>query len=97
MTSPAVSALGRRARLSSWRSSHFTSDHRSPGSGSPACSGPGLMTTFTPDGRARRSRYYTAFGAARDEIKMALGATSLGPDRLPGEAFTDQLHESVLA
>jgi hypothetical protein len=56
-----------------------------------------LMTTFTPNGRAWRNRYYTASGTARDDIKMALGATSLGPDRLPGEAFTDQLHESVLA
>jgi hypothetical protein len=55
------------------------------------------MTTFTPDGRARRNRYYAAFGAARDDIKLALGATSLGPDRMSGEAFTDQLHESVLA
>jgi hypothetical protein len=34
---------------------------------------------------------------ARDDVQMALGAIRLDPDRLPGEAFTDQLHESVLA
>ena len=56
-----------------------------------------LMTTFTTDGRARRSRFYAASQARRDDVRMALGAIRLGPDRLPGEAFTDQLHESVLA
>jgi 2-polyprenyl-6-methoxyphenol hydroxylase-like FAD-dependent oxidoreductase len=56
-----------------------------------------LMTTFTPDGRARRSRFYAASRASRHDVQMALGAIHLGPDRLPGEAFTDQLHESVLA
>jgi 2-polyprenyl-6-methoxyphenol hydroxylase-like FAD-dependent oxidoreductase len=56
-----------------------------------------LMTTFTADGRARRSRYYAASGAGGDDVRMALGAIHLGPDRLPSQAFTDQLHESVLA
>jgi menaquinone-9 beta-reductase len=56
-----------------------------------------LMTTFTAGGRARRSRYYAASGARQDDIRMALGAIWLGPDRLPSEAFTDQLHDSVLA
>jgi 2-polyprenyl-6-methoxyphenol hydroxylase-like FAD-dependent oxidoreductase len=56
-----------------------------------------LMTTFTPDGRARRSRFYAASRAGGPDVRMALGAIHLGPDRLPGEAFTDQLHESVLA
>jgi hypothetical protein len=55
------------------------------------------MTTFTADGRARRSRYYAASGAGGDDVRMALGAIHLGPDRLPSQAFTDQLHESVLA
>jgi 2-polyprenyl-6-methoxyphenol hydroxylase-like FAD-dependent oxidoreductase len=56
-----------------------------------------LMTTFTSDGRARRSRFYAASQARTDDIRMALGAIRLGPDRLPDEAFADQLHESVLA
>jgi menaquinone-9 beta-reductase len=56
-----------------------------------------LMTTFTPDGRARRNRFRAASGAGGDDARIALGAIHLGPDRLPGEAFTDQLHESVLA
>jgi menaquinone-9 beta-reductase len=56
-----------------------------------------LMTTFTADGRARRSRYYVASRARREDIKLALGAIHLGPDRLPIEAFSDQLHESLLA
>lgn len=56
-----------------------------------------LMTTFTPDGRARRNRFRTASGAGADDARMALGAMRVGPDRLPAEAFTDQLHESVLA
>jgi 2-polyprenyl-6-methoxyphenol hydroxylase-like FAD-dependent oxidoreductase len=56
-----------------------------------------LMTTFTADGRARRGRYYGASGARREAVRLALGAIHLGPDRLPSEAFTDQLHESVLA
>jgi menaquinone-9 beta-reductase len=56
-----------------------------------------LMTTFTADGRARRSRYYAASGAHGADVRLALGAIHLGPDRLPSEAFTDQLHESVLA
>jgi menaquinone-9 beta-reductase len=56
-----------------------------------------LMTTFTADGRARRSRFYAASQARRDDVHMALAAMHLGPDRLPGDAFADQLHESVLA
>jgi 2-polyprenyl-6-methoxyphenol hydroxylase-like FAD-dependent oxidoreductase len=56
-----------------------------------------LMTTFTDDGRARRSHYYAAMEVARDDIRMALGAIWLGPDRLPAEVFSDQLHESLLA
>jgi len=56
-----------------------------------------LMTTFTDAGRARRERYYTASGARQDQVRMALGALFLGPDRMPSEAFTDQLHQSLLA
>jgi menaquinone-9 beta-reductase len=56
-----------------------------------------LMTTFTADGRARRSRYYAAMQARRDDIRLALSAIQFGPDRLPAEAFSDQLHESLLA
>jgi len=55
-----------------------------------------LMTTFTVDGRARRSRYYAASGARGEDVRLALGAIHLGPDRLPAEAFSDQLHESLL-
>ena len=55
-----------------------------------------LMTTFTVDGRARRSRYYAASGATGEDVRLALGAIHLGPDRLPAEAFADQLHESLL-
>jgi hypothetical protein len=28
---------------------------------------------------------------------LAVGALFLGPDRMPSEAFTDQLHQSLLA
>jgi 2-polyprenyl-6-methoxyphenol hydroxylase-like FAD-dependent oxidoreductase len=56
-----------------------------------------LMTTFTADGRARRNRFRTASGAVGDDIRLALGAIHLGPDRLPIEAFSDRLHESLLA
>jgi 2-polyprenyl-6-methoxyphenol hydroxylase-like FAD-dependent oxidoreductase len=56
-----------------------------------------LMTTFTDAGRARRDRFYAACDARREDVRMALGAISRGPDRLPGEAFTDQLHEALLA
>jgi menaquinone-9 beta-reductase len=56
-----------------------------------------LMTTFTADGRARRSRFYAATQARTDDVRMALGAIHFGPDRLPIEAFSDQLHESLLA
>ena len=56
-----------------------------------------LRTTFTADGRARRSRYHAAAGARREDIALALGAIHLGPDRLPIDAFSDQLHESLLA
>ena len=56
-----------------------------------------LMTTFTGAGRARRDRYYAAANAGQEDVRMALGAIWRGPDRLPGEAFTDQLHESLLA
>jgi hypothetical protein len=55
-----------------------------------------LMTTFTDAGRARRSRYYAASGTAQDRVRLALGAIFLGPDRMPSEAFTDQLHQSLL-
>ena len=56
-----------------------------------------LMTTFTPDSRARRGRFYAASGAGGDDFRLALGAIHLGPDRLPIEAFSDRLHESLLA
>ena len=55
-----------------------------------------LMTTFTDAGRARRDRFYAASTAGQDHVRMALGAVSRGPDRMPGEAFTDQLHQSLL-
>jgi 2-polyprenyl-6-methoxyphenol hydroxylase-like FAD-dependent oxidoreductase len=56
-----------------------------------------LMTTFSPEGRARRDRYRAAMKGERDDIRMALAAVALGPDRLPPEAFSDHLHESLLA
>jgi 2-polyprenyl-6-methoxyphenol hydroxylase-like FAD-dependent oxidoreductase len=56
-----------------------------------------LMTTFTDAGRARRDRFYAASSAGLQDVRMALGAMSRGPDRMPGEAFTDQLHDSLLA
>jgi len=56
-----------------------------------------LMTTFTADSRARRGRFYAASGAGGDDFRLALGAIHLGPDRLPIEAFSDRLHESLLA
>jgi 2-polyprenyl-6-methoxyphenol hydroxylase-like FAD-dependent oxidoreductase len=56
-----------------------------------------LMTDFTAEGRARRSRYYAASQAGSDDVGMALGAIWAGPDRLPIEAFSDQLHESLRA
>ena len=55
------------------------------------------MTAFTDAGRARRDRFYAASSAGQEHVRMALGAIYRGPDRLPGEAFTDQLHESLLA
>lgn len=56
-----------------------------------------LMTTFTDVGRARRERFYAASGAGQQDVRMALAAIFVGPDRMPAEAFTDQLHESLLA
>jgi len=56
-----------------------------------------LMTTFTDAGRARRDRFYAASSAGEEDVRIALGALARGPDRLPSEAFTDQLHESLLA
>ncbi len=56
-----------------------------------------LMTTFTAGGRARRDRFYAGTQAPGDDVRLALGAIHLGPDRLPAEAFADQLHESLLA
>lgn len=56
-----------------------------------------LMTTFTDAGRARRDRYYAASEAGQQDVRIALGAIFRGPDRMPSEAFTEQLHESLLA
>lgn len=56
-----------------------------------------LMTTFTDAGRARRDRYYAASKAGQDHVRTALGAIFLGPERMPSEAFSDQLHQSLLA
>ncbi|MBV9196650.1 MAG: FAD-dependent monooxygenase [Solirubrobacterales bacterium] len=56
-----------------------------------------LMTTFTAAGRARRARFYQASQQGREDLKAALGAISLGPDRLPPAAFSDKLHETLLA
>jgi len=56
-----------------------------------------FMTTFTDVGRTRRARLY---GASRDgagDLRLALSAIFVGPDRLPAAAFTDQLHDAVLA
>ena len=56
-----------------------------------------LMTTFTDAGRARRARYYEASREAREDVQTALGAIWAGPDRLPAEAFSDELHQALLA
>lgn len=56
-----------------------------------------FMTTFTDVGRARRARLYAAGRNGRDDLRLALSAMFTGPDRLPAEAFADQLHEAVLA
>ncbi len=56
-----------------------------------------LMTTFTEPGRARRARYYEASRAGRDDVKTALAAIFIGPDRPAADAFTDELHEALLA
>jgi 2-polyprenyl-6-methoxyphenol hydroxylase-like FAD-dependent oxidoreductase len=46
-----------------------------------------LMTTFTADGRARRSRFYAATQARQDDVRLALGAIHFGPDRLPNRGI----------
>jgi menaquinone-9 beta-reductase len=56
-----------------------------------------LMTTFTAAGRARRAQYYEASRAGQDDVQTALAAIFIGPDRPPAEAFTDELHEGLLA
>ena len=56
-----------------------------------------FMTTFTDAGRARRARLYAAGRNGRDDLRLALSAIFLGPDRLPAAAFTDELHEAALA
>jgi 2-polyprenyl-6-methoxyphenol hydroxylase-like FAD-dependent oxidoreductase len=56
-----------------------------------------LMTTFSNEGRARRSRFYAAAQAHDDRVELALGAIHFGPDRMPAAAFSDELHESLLA
>lgn len=55
------------------------------------------MTTFTDAGRARRARYYEASQQRRADARTALAAIWMGSDRLPAEAFTDELHEALLA
>jgi len=56
-----------------------------------------LMTTFTDAGRARRARFYQASREGRENVRTVLAAMAVGPDRLPAEAFTDELHEALLA
>lgn len=56
-----------------------------------------FMTTFTDAGRARRARLYAANRDSRADLRLALSAIFVGPDRLPAAAFTDQLHEAALA
>jgi len=55
-----------------------------------------LMTTFTDEGRARRGRFYSRMQKGDKDTQMALAPVALGPDRLPLEVFSDQLHTSVL-
>ena len=55
-----------------------------------------IMTTFSAEGRARRGRIQAARREGSEDVAMALDAITLGPDRLPAEAFTDELHESIL-
>ena len=43
------------------------------------------------------SRHAGLAKAGLRHVRMALGAIILGPDRMPSEAFTDQLHQTLLA
>jgi len=56
-----------------------------------------FMTTFTDAGRVRRARLYGASRNGADDLRLALSAIFVGPDRLPAAAFSDQLHDAVLA
>ena len=56
-----------------------------------------LMTSFSGAGRALRARYYEASRAGREDVQVALAAIWIGPDRLPADAFTDELHDALLA
>ncbi len=56
-----------------------------------------FMTTFTDTGRARRARYYQASRDGQEGVLTALGAIWVGPDRLPAHAFSDEVHEALLA
>lgn len=55
-----------------------------------------LMTTFTEEGRKRRGRFYGRLRNGDKDVQMALAAMFVGPDRLPPDAFSDHLHESLL-
>jgi len=57
----------------------------------------GLMTCFSAAGRARRARFYEASRAGRQDVQAALAAIWIGPERLPADAFTDELHDALLA
>lgn len=56
-----------------------------------------LAGTFTPEGRARRGRFFQRLAGGDPEAALALGSLFVGPDRMPPEAFSEDLHASVLA
>jgi menaquinone-9 beta-reductase len=56
-----------------------------------------LMTTFSEAGRVRRGRFYSRMRDGDRQAQLALGALFVGPQRLPAEAFSEELHATLLA
>ncbi len=55
-----------------------------------------LAGDFTAEGRRRRGRFFQRMAAADPDASLAVGALFVGPDRMPPDAFTESLHQSLL-
>src|SRR6185295_6786612 len=57
----------------------------------------GLQADFSPGAKDRRARFYERVRSGSDpSLRLALAASSMGPENVPAWAFTPEMHAKVL-